>query len=1089
MEKKYVTFFHRSFIRKPARTIIPLAALLMANPVFAEQKFSVLNNTMSIKSDVIFADKTVTGTLKDRDSGDLLPGVSVLEKGTSNGTITDKDGKFSLSVNENAILVFSFIGYSPVEQPVKSQSDFSISLVTDSRQLSEVMVVGYGTQSKAEFTGSAVRIAGEAIKEQPVQSFDQALAGRAAGVSIAQPNGVLNNPPVIRIRGVNSISLSSYPLVVVDGIPINTGNVSASTAVPNNPLGDINPADIESIDVLKDAASTSIYGSRAAAGVLLITTKRGKTGKPRINYETWAGVSDVVRLPDLLNAEQYIAIKNEAVLNAKILGGNANNDKVASALFFENKNPDGSPIDTRWYDYIYRKGTSQNHNVSVSGGTETTKYYFSANYTKQKGFLEENEFKRKAVRFNIDQTINTWLKLKGSVSYNTSFNLSPYAGSLPNSNFFLVGAARLAISLPPNVPAFNPDGSYNISAASPNTIGMGNNQVVSNFGNPVALLELNRYTSENDRVIGSFGATVSLLKNLDFNTSYSIDRLRTDNVSFDSPVQGNGYSSKGSASNVSAVRDSWNWTNTLTFNQTFGGKHGVSVLAGYDVQKFNNASWGATRTQAADPFYQNYQGNWGSITASDNELSERAYLSFFSRITYDLSKKYFLTLNFRRDGNSALGTDKKYGNFGGVSAGWALSEEEFYKNSAAASILNNIKLRASWGRVGNGNLSNAFSSLELYSGSLYGSVPTSAISQAGNQNLGWETSEQTNIGADLGFFNDRFQVELTYFNNDVNGLILSAPQAVSKGIPNNSILGNVGSMYNRGIEIGINANLIRKGDFSWNASLNYTNLNNKVTALADGNTDIVGTTHVSYETTNITRVGHSVGSLYGAKTAGVNPENGRRIFINAEGKKVQYSQFAAAGESPWTYLDGSKANAITGADYYLIGNALPKWYGGLVNNFKYRNFDLGINLTYSGGNLVMNGTRATLLDQRAYNNSTEILNRWQKPGDVTDIPRLVYNDQLSSGSSFPVSTNAEKADFLRLQNAALGYRLPSNLFGRSGIASVRIYAQVSNGFLWTKYKGTDPESSVNGNSNTTPGVEKNSIGQARTFTAGLNIGF
>jgi len=1089
MANHYIALFHESLIRKPARAVLPLAALLLTNPSLAARHNHFSSEPIIETGIRNVTEKIVRGTIKDKESGDLLPGVSVLEKGTSNGTITDAEGKFTLSVKENAVLVFSFIGYSPIEQSAKSQAVFDIDLVTDTKQLSEVMVVGYGTQSKAEFTGSAVRITGEAIKEQPVQSFDQALAGRAAGVSIAQPNGVLNNPPVIRIRGVNSISLSSYPLVVVDGIPINTGNVSASTAVPNNPLGDINPADIESIDVLKDAASTSIYGSRAAAGVLLITTKRGKTGKPRINYETWAGFSDVVRNPELLNAEQYIAIKNEAVLNAKVLGGNASNDKVASALFFQNNNPDGTPVDTRWYDYIYRRGSSQNHNVSVSGGTETTKYYFSANYTKQKGFLEENEFKRKAVRFNIDQTINSWLKLKGSVSYNTSFNLSPYAGSLPGSNFFLVGAARLAISLPPNVPAVNPDGSYNINPASPNTIGMGNNQVVSNFGNPVALLELNRYTSQNDRVIGSFGATVSLLKNLDFNTSYSIDRLRTDNVSFDSPVQGNGFSSRGSASNVSAVRDSWNWTNTLNYSETFGGKHTVSVLAGYDVQKFNNSSWGATRTQTSDPFYQNYQGNWGSITASDNELSERAYLSFFSRITYDLSKKYFLTLNFRRDGNSALGTDKKYGNFGGVSAGWALSEEEFYKNSAVAGILSNVKIRASWGRVGNGNLSNAFSSLELYSGSLYGSVPTSAISQAGNANLGWETSDQTNIGADLGFLNDRVQVELTYFNNNVNGLILSAPQAVSKGIPGNSILGNVGAMYNRGIELGVNANLIRKGDFSWNASVNYTNLNNKVTALADGNTDIVGTTHVSYETTNITRVGYSVGSLYGAKTAGVNPENGRRIFVNAAGKPVQYSQVVAAGESQWTYLDGSKAAAITGADYYLIGNALPRWYGGVINNFKYKNFDLGINLSYSGGNLVMNGTRATLLDQRAYNNSTEILNRWQKPGDITDIPRLVYNDQLSSGSSFPVSANAEKADFLRLQNASLGYRIPTSLFIKAGIASVRVYAQVSNGFLWTKYKGTDPESSVNGNSNTTPGVEKNSIGQARTFTAGLNIGF
>ncbi|GAB2788675.1 TonB-dependent receptor [Rhabdobacter roseus] len=1035
------------------------------------------------------AERTISGTIRDKETNDPLPGVSILIKGTTQGTLSDQDGKFSLVVPDNARLIFSFIGYTPFETAVGQQSVFSIQLVSDTKQLSEVRVVGYGTQTKAEFTGSAARVTGDAIKDIPVQSFDQALAGRAAGVNIATPNGVLNNPPVIRIRGVNSISLSSYPLVVVDGIPISTGNVSASTAVPNNPLGDINPADIESIDVLKDAASTSIYGSRAAAGVLLITTKRGKIGKPRIQYESWGGVTNTVRLPELLNAEQYIAIKNESVLNAKLLGGNANNDNIASALFFPNYHEDGTEVDTRWYDYIYRTGTSQSHNLNVSGGTQTTNYFFSANFTKQSGFLRENEFSRKSVRFNIDQEVTQWLKVNGNVSYNTSFNLSPYAGSLPNSNFFLVGVARLALALSPNVPAFNADGSYNISQINRNTIGMGNNQVVSNWGNPVALLNENRYSSENDRFIGSFGATARLLKNLEFRTSYAIDRLRTDNISFDSAIQGNGFASQGNASNSTALRDNWNWTNTLSYTQTLAERHSITALVGYDVQKFANNAWGASRTQTADPFFQNYQGNWGAINASGNSLDERAYLSFFSRLNYDYLKKYFLTVNFRRDGNSALGLDRKFGNFGGVSGGWALSEEAFFQHSALASTLTSVKLRASWGRVGNGNLSNAFSSLELYSGSLYGSVPTWSLSQAGNPNLGWETSEQTNLGADLGLFNDRVQAEITYFNNNVNGLILSAPQAVSKGIPGNSILGNVGSMYNRGIELGLNATLLRKSDFSWNASINYTFLTNKVTALADGNTDIVGTTHVAYETTNITRVGHSVGSLYGAKTAGVNPENGQRIFINAKGEKVQYSQVVAPGGSNWTYLDGKPAPAITGTDYYLLGNALPKWYGGFINSFKYLNFDATVNFTFSGGNLVMNGTRATLLDQRAYNNSTEILNRWQQPGDITDIPRLVYNDQLSWGSSFPVSTNAEKADFLRLQNLSLGYRLPSGLLSKAGISSVRLYAQGTNLLLLTQYTGADPESSVNGNSNTTPGVEKNSVGQARTFTLGLNFNF
>lgn len=1052
-------------------------------------KFLLLLLFFSITWQVWAQTEPITGVVKERSTGQALPGVSVSIKGTTIGAVTDANGRFKINAKKDQTLVFSFIGFGIIEKKLTNNSILSVELIEENKELTEVRVIGYGTQTKAEFTGSAVRVGGEVIKEQPVQSFDQALQGRAAGVNIAQPNGVLNNPPVIRIRGVNSISLSSYPLVVVDGIPINTGNVSTSTAVPNNPLGDINPADIESIDVLKDAASTSIYGSRAAAGVLLITTKRGKSGKAKINYEVWTGFSDVVRLPEVLNAEQYIAIKNEAVLNAKILGGNQNNSSVASALFFPNYDANNRAIDTRWYDYIYQRGTSQSHNLSVSGGNNGTTYYFSANFTDQKGFLVTNEFKRKALRFNIDQEVNSWLKLKGGISYNTSFNQSPYAGSLANSSFFLVGAARLAVALPPNVPAFNADGSYNINPSSPNTIGMGNNQVVSNWGNPVALLNENNYTSTNDRVIANISAVAKLYKNLDFTTTYAVDRLRTDTYSYDSPIQGNGYSSKGNAANVTAIRDNWNWTNTLNYSTTLFDKHSLSALAGYDIQKLTYNSWGASRTQSADPYFENYQGNWGAISATGNDISEKTFLSFFSRLSYDYNKKYFLTFNFRRDGNSALGAGKKYGNFGGVSGGWALSEEDFYKNTSLASVLSNIKIRASWGRVGNGNLSDAFSSLELYSGSLYGSVPTWSLSQAGNPNLGWETSNQTNIGADFGLWNNRVQVELTYFNNDVNGLILSAPQAVSKGIPGNAILGNVGSMYNRGVELGINATVLQKGNFSWNTSLNLTTIQNKVTALAEGNTDIVGTTHVSYETTNVTRVGYSVGSLYGSKTAGVNPANGRRIFINAKGEQVQYSQVVASGESQWTYLNGEKAPAITGADYYLLGNTLSTWYGGWSNNFKYGNFDLGFNLSFSGGNYIQNGTRATLLDQRAYNNSTEILTRWQKPGDITDVPRLVYNDQTSSGSSFPISGNVQKADFLRLQNLSLGYRVPSAWLGKTGIASVRLFAQGSNLFLITGYKGTDPESSVNGNSNTTPGVEKNSVGQARTFTFGINVGF
>jgi len=1030
----------------------------------------------------------VKGAILDEGSRVPIIGATLKLKGQQGGTVTDVKGNFSLKLRKLPVtLLVSAIGYKYQEIDVYEAEPTIIYLAEDYNKLNEVVVVGYTTQKKQDFTGSASRISSEEFKNAPIQSFDQALSGKASGVNISIPNGVLNNAPVIRIRGVNSISLSSYPLVVVDGIPINTGDVSSSTSVANNPLADINPADIESIDVLKDAASTSIYGSRAAAGVLLITTKKGKAGKTKVNYDFSIGFTNAVRLPKLLNSQHYMDIKNESVLNSKNLTGNANNTSVASQLFFPSSNADGSDLNTNWYDYVYRTGVSQNHGLSVSGGNKTTSYYLSANYSDQKGFLVGNDFKRKGVRFNLEHEVNSWLKLKGNLSYTNSFNEAQNSGSLKNSTFLLIGAARLALILPPNVAAYNADGSYNVTAAG--KMGNGNNKVVSSFYNPLALFDYSRYTSENDRIIGSLGATIKLHKDLELSTTYSIDRLKTENISFLSSALGSSaYSSAGSATNVSALRDNWDWSSILNYKRDFGSHH-LSALAGYEVQKFYNSIWGATATNATDVFFENYQGGWGLVSSSNNYLSEKVYVSYFSRLNYDFNSRYLLTINVRRDGNSALAAGKKFGNFGGVSGGWNLSEEDFYKSSPISRLISTVKLRSSWGKVGNGNLPSDYGSLNLYNSSLYGNVASWSIGQAGNTDLAWETSEQTNFGVDFEFWKKRVQAEVTYFNNNINGLILESPQSPSKGIPGNTILANVGSMYNRGIEIGLNAKLISKKNFTWTASFNYTHVKNEVTALAGGNADIISYTHTSAETDNITRVGYPVGSLYGAKTAGVNPENGRRIFINAKGEKVQYSAAVAAGESNWTYLDGTKAPAISTSDYQIIGNATPTWYGGFGNNFRYKNFDLSLNFTYSGGNLVMNGTRGTLLDQRFYNNSTEILNRWTTVGQVTTIPRLVYNDQISNGSSFPISENAENADFLRLQTIALGYTLPGSLLKRQGISSIRLSAQVNNAFLLTNYSGTDPESSVNGNSNTTPGIEKNSVGQGRTFTFGLNVGF
>lgn len=1028
------------------------------------------------------------GLVIDADSGLPVEGATVKLYGVTHAVTTDRKGSFSFVTGQTlpARVVISSVGYKEQIALIKQQGD-TVRLVRDDKALEEVVVVGYGTQKRKDFTGAASSISADAIKDIPVQSFDQALAGKATGVSISLPNGLLNNPPVIRVRGLNSISLSSYPLIVIDGIPVNTGNIGSSN-VANNPLADINPSDIESIDVLKDAASTSIYGSRAAGGVLIVTTKKGKQGRAKVTYDVWGSAVTAARLPKLLNATEYIGIKNEAVLNNKILSGNGNNEKVASELFFPQYDKNGNLVETKWYDHIYNTGYSHNHSLSISGANANTQYYFSGNFSDQEGFFAKNSFDRKGLRFNIEHKVNDWFSVGSNLTYNNTLNDAKNSGSLPFSQLLLIGGARLALVLPPNVSAYNDNGTYNLSGTG--LLGAGANLFTNSLYNPEALFAYSKFTTGNDHILGNVHATVNLLKNLKFTTTYALDRNLSISKTYMSPNLGSAaFSNGGSVNNMSSLRNNWNFTNSLSYDKTLSEKHAISLLLGYDIQKYDNDSWSASQNNASDPFFENFQGNWTTLSWAGGNISERFYRSTFFRTTYNYNKRYLLTANFRRDGNSALGNNNKYGDFGGVSLGWSVFEEQFYKNSVLARMLGDLRFRGSWGKVGNGNLS-AYESLNLYSSSLYGAVPTWSISQAGNPDLGWETSEQTNLGLSFDVAQKRLRVDIDYFRNNVNGLILDVPQSPSKGIPGNSILKNVGSMYNRGIEFAISGDIVRKGNFSWNSSLNFTHVKNKITSLSEGNADIIGYTHTTTEANNITRVGYAAGSLYGALTDGVNPENGQRIFINKNGERVQYSAAVASGQSNWTYLDGKVAKAITVADYQVLGTALPTWYGGFNNFFRYKSFDAAVNFTFAGGNKVMNGTRGTLLDQRFYNNSVEVLDRWTAVGQQTDIPRLVYNDVISNGSAgFSIDKNAQKADFLRLQQLTLGYTLRGNLFNKIGLSSIRIYGQASNLFLLTGYSGADPESSSNGNSNTSIGIEKNSIGQGRTWAAGLNVSF
>jgi len=1038
-----------------------------------------------IASSAMAQERTITGTVTGKEDGLPLPGVSVKIKGATGGTTTGADGKYTLRLTSRATtLEFSYIGFTTQSRAIGGGSVINVALESDSKTLTDVVVTGYGVTKKKDFTGSAASVKGDDLKDKPVQSFVQGLTGQAAGVSIIQPNGLLNNPPVIRVRGVSSISLSSFPLVIVDGIPFPTGDASANSAA-NNPLGDINPADIESIDILKDAASTALYGSRAAAGVLVITTKKGKTGDAKVTYDGWVGVNNAVRLPEVLNAQQYIDSKNAAVKNALGINPNALTaaQRDANGLsFFPSYNADGSLVDTKWYDEVYRTAYSQNHNVTISGGTAKTTYYLSGGISDQDGFLKANAFQRNSARANLTHKATEWLELNLNLNYNNSFNKSPQSGSAPGSAFASSGLGRIAVAAAPNVAVYKPDGSYNLNGQY---IGNNANLIAGTWAHPTVLVEKDLNTSENTRFLTNLGATFKIVEGLTFRSNYSWDRSNTENIQFWNPLSGDGFTYTGYAYNNTARRNNWNWINTLQYNKTFGGDHNLNLTLGSDVQKTRTVNWGAIRQGLGDPtFFDQFQGTYVTNVPGGNSINQISFEAYLANVSYNYKGKYFLSGNFRRDGNSGLAQENKWGNFGGGSIGWSISQEDFFKNSSLANTISNLRIRASYGRVGNANV-GSYNEYTTYSPALYGAIPFAWLyGQAGNKDLKWETSNQTDIGLNIGFLKDRLTFEADYFYKDINNLILDVPQAPSKGIPGGSILANVGSMYNKGFEFAISGVPVKTTDFSWNTNLNFTTIKNEVTALDPNVKQIIGTTS-GLESASITTVGQSIGSIYAVKTNGVNPANGRRIFINSAGREVQYLHLG--GTNAWTYLDGTPASSPAG-DAQVIGGTLPKWYGGFNNTFAYKNFDLNIMFTYSGGNYIYNGSRAGLLDQRFWNNSTEILNAWTTPGQVTNIPRVVYGDNVSNGSSFPIDANVEKGDFLRLQAATLGYKIPKSVFGKTGISGARVYASVNNAFIITGYTGVDPEISTNGNSNLTSGVERNSIPQGRSFTFGISLG-
>jgi TonB-linked SusC/RagA family outer membrane protein len=1039
---------------------------------------------------------TATGTVTD-EKGLPLAAVTVTaltsDRKVISTTVTDASGVFKLTISAKVRnLQFTYIGLEEQLVPVGNKSNFPVTLRANNRNLSEVVVVGYGTQVKRDVIASVATVKGAAIAETPIQSFETGLAGRAAGVQITVPSGVVNEPPVFRVRGTNSISLSSQPLIVVDGVPSFTGD-QGSTNAPANPLASINPNDIETIDIAKDPAATAIYGSRASNGVVFVTTKKGRGGRMRVTYDGYVGNTSVYGLPKLLNASQYIAFKSQAVANNPTLIG-------ASAVTFNfAKDKNGNNVDTKWADVIYHNGLQQSHNISISGGNDNTTYYLSTGYTDQNGIIRKNSFDRKNILGNVDSRVNKWLTVGGKVSYSDELNNSAAAsGSLPGEAFSIIGLGRIGYVLPSILPVYNNDGSYNING---NVIGSANISGTSiSYYNPQPILDLSRSNNENNHLQSNVYAQVKPFSWLTLRTLYGIDNLWIDNDFFATPITGDGFTAGGNATASLRKLKTWVWTNTAQFDYVLKEDHTFSLLYGNEQTRGTTEQYGLNRTTLSDPAFNTVETGFTNTVPITPSLSQNYLLSNFGRFTYNYKHKYYLQATARRDEYSAFGV--KAHNFGGGSLGWEIAQEGFWKKAKLDDIFSSFKIRGSYGTVGNSAGVNDFAPYSFYNGTnLVGGQPALSFSSGtvGNPNFTWETSKQTDVGFNVGVLNDRITGQFAYYYNNVSGLILNVAQAPSAGLPTNPPA-NVGRMYNRGIEATINATVVQKKAFTWTTSFNFTENTNKVTALAPGLTALQTTTSGS-ETVNQTVAGKAVGYLWVIRTAGVDPGTGKRIFLNSQGTKVYYNPNIVTGQNQWSttadgktkYVSPTGGSAITqAADGVMYKNPLPKFVGGWSNTFTYGHFTLDVLLTYQAGFSVYYGSNAGLHDQRFWNNSTDVLTDAWAPNKSNSHAKYalpVFGDNVSNGSAMPMDMNVFSGNFIKVRNASLSYSVPSSWLERVKINSVRVFVAGQNLAIISKYPGPDPEVASNGNNSSSQGVDRNTVANGRTITVGLNVGF
>lgn len=1001
----------------------------------------------------------ITGVVSDASGP--LPGVSVLIKGSVDGTVTNESGVFSLEGKKGATLIFRSLGYITQELPIVNGQPIKITLENESEGLEEVVVVGYGSQQRKDVTGSVASVSMTNVRSQAVSSVDQALSGQVSGVNVSTSNGIPGGGPKIQIRGIGAVGAGSDPLYVIDGFP-----VPSSSSQQSNPMSAINPQDIESMTILKDASATAIYGSRGANGVVMITTKKGVSGKPTIQLSATSGFQEVPQKgrPDLMNGQEFAQFRKEALMDK--IRFEEGREPALSEIPELYRNPELIGAGTDWFDEVTRVSPMSDINLSISGGSDKMRIYTSLGYLNQEGVMLNTGFERFSLRTNIDANVTDRLKVGVNLAPSMSFLRGGVRGQ-GRDEFFDITSPIPAV--------YNEDGSYNPYIESPGT-----------FGNPNPVMFLNDRVDKSNRtrVLANVFGEYEIIDNLKFKSTFNVDYESSGSEYFRPstiPNQNAPGLSVPSGSNGNSKYLNWLNENTLSYDLRTDNGHSLSGLLGFTVQSNKVDYIGFNGSQFPDDDIQTLNAA-ARITVGGIDRSDWALISYLARANYSYLDRYLVTATIRTDGSSRFGANNRWGTFPSLALGWRLSEENFLKNTT---WLNELKLRASYGFTGNFNIGNYsyMSNIGTRDYVFGGSLASGRVMNTlGNPNLGWERMRELNVGLDLAVLDNRLNVSFDFYNRNTQDLLLNVEIPQSSGF--GSVTENRGDVRNRGVELGISSTNIARENFGWSTNLTFSMNRNTVIALGRSDDPIFSGSSSEGNPTNITRIGHPVGMIYGYVVDG--------IYQN-EDEIERYPAFPGAIPGNMRFRDVNGDGVITPfQDFDVIGNPYPDFVWGLTNRFNYKNFDLSVLMVGSMGAEMLRATNFyTGNIDGVFNVRKEVADRWRSPeqpgnGRVpttngTGRGRVMYRDTHSY--------SVEKTDYVWVKNITLGFNmaLPEAGFFRS----VRFYGSLQNAFLFTDYSGNPEGSNYNREDQgaLVPGIDYSNYPVPRIFTLGTNFSF